>query len=263
MNIFFKKLMLKKYKLSELESKVFDYMIEHQEEIVANTLSQFAEKIFVSTATVSRTCKKLGFNGFSEFQYAYNDFKKTNEESVEKYSGTNEYLNKIVQDLNDSVDSFREEKIRKIVKQLIASDLVELFGIGRTYSVCREGATKLTFAGRIASARSDWDEQHSAAKYLSENDLALLVSVSGETQEIIQCAEILKKNKVKTIGIIGANHTTLQLLADYSIILNITPAYINQIDMSSHFLISILFDSIAIAYMEETLGDNYRIENAN
>lgn len=260
MNGFFKKLMLKKYKLSDLEAKVLEHMIAHQDEIANSTLTEFAKHCFVSTATVSRTCKKLGYKGYLEFQYAYSDYKKAANGSLENYSGTNDYLNKVIQDMNASVDAFKEGKIREIVDQLLVSEIVEIFGVGRTYSVCREGATKLTFAGRIASARSDWDEQRSTAKYLSEKDLAILVSISGETQEIITCAQILKENNVPTIGIIGSNQTTLEGLTACSIIINMTPVYINEIDMSSHFLISILFDAISIAYMEERLGITHASE---
>lgn len=258
MNSFFKKLMLKKHLLSELEEKVFQLMIENQDDILQSTLTVFSDRYFVSTATVSRTCKKLGYNGYSEFQYAYRIFKENDITSFENYSGTNEYINKVIQDMNDNIQSFNEETIDEMVKCLIDSQQVEIFGVGRTLSVCREAATKLTFAGKIASARGDWDERRAVARYLGENDLAILVSISGETEEIVECAKILNKNNVKIIGIVGTNNSTLLNYVDLSLVVNITPAYINEVDMSSHFLFSILFDTIAITYMEEKLGENHR-----
>lgn len=253
MNVFFKKLDSKKYKLSELELKVFNYMLNNQNELAETTLTKLSDNVFVSPATVSRTCQKLGFSGFSEFQYAHNNFIKTNNELITKYSNPNEYLKKIIDELDANVHSYSEEKINKIVEKLIDSRRVEIFGVGRTASVCREGARKLTFAGKVANARSDWDEQRSVSRLLSEKDLALIVSISGETPEVIRRAKILKKNKVKTVGIIGAYDTTLESLVDDSIIIKITPIYIDDVDMSSHFLISILFDIISTSYMKKYL----------
>lgn len=251
MNVFFKKLSLKKYKLSELELKVFDYMIDNQNKLAESTLTELSNNMFVSPATVSRTCQKLGFSGFSEFQYAHNNFIKTNNELIEKYSDPNEYLKKIIEELHANVHSYSEEKINIIVEKLINSRRVEIFGVGRTASVCREGARKLTFAGKVANARSDWDEQRSVSRHLGENDLALIVSISGETPEVIRRATMLKQNKVKTISIIGSHDTTLESLTDDSIIIKITPIYIDDVDMSSHFLISILFDIISTSYIKK------------
>lgn len=253
MNVFFKKISLKKYKLSELELKVFDYMQHNQNELTESTLTELSNNIFVSSATVSRTCQKLGFSGFSEFQYAYNNFIKTNNELIVKYSDPNEYFKKIIEELHANVNSYSEKKINKVVEKLINSRRVEIFGVGRTASVCHEGATKLTFAGKVANARSDWDEQRSVSRHLSDKDLALIVSISGETPEVIRRATMLKQNKVKTVSIIGTQGTTLESLTDDSIIINITPTYINDVDVSSHFLISILFDIISTSYMKEHL----------
>lgn len=257
MNGFFKKLMLKKHLLSELEEKIFEIMIDNQDDILKFNLTVFSEKYFVSTATVSRACKKLGYNGYSEFQYAYKLFRENKTVSIDTYTGTNEYINKVIQDMKDNIQSFNEEIINEMVKYLVNSQQVEIFGVGRTLSVCREAATKLTFAGKISSTRGDWDERRAVARYLRENDLAILISISGETEEIIECAKTLRENNVNVIGIVGTKDSSLLNYVNLSLVMDITPAYINKVDMSSHFLFSILFDTLAITYMEEKLGESH------
>lgn len=57
-NIFFKKLIAKRKDLSNLELQVLDYILKYPNKVSELNIDEFSEKIFVSTATVSRTCKK-------------------------------------------------------------------------------------------------------------------------------------------------------------------------------------------------------------
>lgn len=45
---------------SELEKRIADFMIENKEEVVKMNLKQLAQATYVSTATISRFCRKLG-----------------------------------------------------------------------------------------------------------------------------------------------------------------------------------------------------------
>lgn len=253
MNIFFKRLLLYKHTLSSLEEKVFDYFIHNQKEILDISLQELSDKIFISAATISRTCKKLGYSGFQEFQYSFKQFSHNPTVDLDDFSGESNYIKKVMNDIQNNTNLISKDQLTKIVEYLFQSNFVEIFGMGRSYSVCREGASKLTFSGRITSARSDWDEQAAVAKYLTKNDLAILVSISGETTDLIKNAKTLKENDVPIIAIVGTSGSTLMEYADLFVHIDITPTYVNEVDVSSHFLFSILFDTFAISYMQERL----------
>lgn len=59
MDTFFKSLVAVHDELSNLEKQVLDYFLKKPEIIATHTLEEIAEKVFVSTATISRTCKKV------------------------------------------------------------------------------------------------------------------------------------------------------------------------------------------------------------
>lgn len=253
MNIFFKQLLLHQHKLSDLENQVFDYFLENQDELETFNLQELSDAMYISTATISRTCKKLGFSGFQEFQYSFKQVMHNPTENSAKYSGQNDYMKRVIEDIEKNKEAINREKIHEITKYLFESNFVEIFGVGRSYTVCREGASRLSFAGRLASARSDWDEQSIVCRYLTENDLAIFVSFSGETRQLINNIETLKKNKVPIIAIVGTKGSTLTKQADYHIVIEMEPNYLNTIDMSSQFLFSIFFDLLAVTYMEDKL----------
>lgn len=253
MNVFFKRLLLRKHKLSDLEQQVFEYLLTHQSELEVATLQELSNSMFISTATISRTCKKLGFSGFQEFQYSFKQIMHNPTDNLTEYSGENDYMKKVINDIEKNIKSINREKILNITNYLFKSNFVEIFGVGRSYSVCKEGASRLTFAGRLASARSDWDEQTIVSRYLTEKDLAVFVSLSGETQLLLDNAKTLHKNKVPIISIVGTKGSTLIDYSNHYIYIDMVPNYLNKIDMSSHFLFSIFFDLLAITYMEEKL----------
>src|SRR5699024_12160242 len=46
----------------------------------------------------------------------------------------------------------------ELIQLIYKSNHIEFFGMGSSLPICVEGARKMTFANRIATARSDWDE---------------------------------------------------------------------------------------------------------
>ena len=53
------------------EKYLVDYIINNQEDILKKNINELAKLSYTSSATISRLCKKLGFNGYKEFKYQY------------------------------------------------------------------------------------------------------------------------------------------------------------------------------------------------
>lgn len=73
-NIFFKKLIAKRKDLSKLESQVLEYILKYPNKVAELTIDGFANEIYISTATVSRTRKKLVFKGYQQLKYALDQY---------------------------------------------------------------------------------------------------------------------------------------------------------------------------------------------
>ena len=46
------------------EKYLMDYIINNQEDILKKNINELAKLSYTSSATISRLCKKLGFNGY-------------------------------------------------------------------------------------------------------------------------------------------------------------------------------------------------------
>ncbi len=55
--------------LTSNEKDLLNYINSNKFQIYKMSIHEFAQSTYVSTATVLRLCKKLGFNGFNELKF--------------------------------------------------------------------------------------------------------------------------------------------------------------------------------------------------
>lgn len=253
MQTFYKRLLQKRETLSLLEKQVLEYILSHPEKIIQMNLSQVSKETFVSTATISRTCKQLGYAGFQELKYTLSQYVKTEKQqlplSFSSITGIEEMAERIRVEVDQTLSHLNKENLSKGADYLIKSNRVEFFGVGASLPSCLDAARKLTFSGRIANAREDWDELRTVAHSLTPDDVAILVSYSGETIHIIEFATILKERNVPIIGIIGTDNSQLEQLASLTYQAKITNCYYGDVDMSSRIPLNLVLEFLIIHYL--------------
>ncbi len=251
MNILLKKFQKKQALLSPLEQQVLAYIIEHPDEITQSRINDIAEKIYVSTATISRTSQALGYSGFQEMKYALIRHMEDEQRQIYHPSKDLTQLTARVQFELDQTLKAREEDSLETGAQLLADgQRVEFWGVGSSFSCCFEAARKLTFAGRIADAREDWDELRIVANHLTAKDTAVLVSYSGETMLALEYAALLKENNVPIIAVIGTKNSPLEQLASIVFHVEVTNGYYGEIDMSSRIPMHVILELLILRYIE-------------
>ena len=253
MQTFYKRLLQKRETLSLLEKQVLEYILSHPEKIIQMNLSQVSKETFVSTDTISRNCKKLGYAGFQELKYTLSQYVKTEKQqlplSFSSITGIEEMAERIRVEVDQTLSHLNKENLSKGADYLIKSNRVEFFGVGASLPSCLDAARKLTFSGRIANAREDWDELRAVAHSLTPDDVAILVSYSGETIHIIEFATILKERNVPIIGIIGTDNSQLEQLASLTYQAKITNCYYGDVDMSSRIPLNLVLEFLIIHYL--------------
>lgn len=253
MQVFLKRLTQHRESLSRLELEVLDYILHYPELVVDYNVDELAKKLFVSTATISRTCQQLGFRGFQDMKYSLSkEITQGKEvESSSKVGILADHVNRVQHEISSTLASIDEDLIMKAAKYINESSHIEFFGVGNSLPACIDAARKLTFSGKITNAREDWDELRSVASSLTSGDLAILVSYSGETINMLSYASLLKERNVKTIVITGQQKNRLQQQADLSIRGHVTNYYYGEVDMSSRFPLSIILDFIILTYFDQ------------
>ncbi|MCI7739636.1 MAG: transcriptional regulator, partial [Lachnospiraceae bacterium] len=69
---------------NDLEMLVYNYIMEHKNEVRYMTIRELAQAAHVSTLTIVRFCKKTGCDGYSEFKLRFKLFLQEEKEKQKK-----------------------------------------------------------------------------------------------------------------------------------------------------------------------------------
>ena len=116
--------------------------------------------------------------------------------------------------LSETADRVGEGFARAV--ELIAGSKgrVIVAGVGKSGLVGRKIAATMTSTGTPATFLHPTESVHGDLGIVSSSDVAILISKSGETQELLPLLEQLKRLGVRTIAIVGEGASTLARHSD-------------------------------------------------
>lgn len=117
--------------------------------------------------------------------------------------------------INSTADRLKPEQIKRAIDMLAGcAGKVVLTGIGKSGFIARKIAATLTSTGTRAVFLHASDALHGDLGILDKSDVVLLVSNSGETDEVIAMLPYLKHRSVPLISIVGNLGSTLASHSD-------------------------------------------------
>lgn len=212
---------------------------------------ELATQLYISTATISRTAKHLGFQGFKELKFAivqYTNQERGYSNSTLSVKENISFKNMLIKQISDSFDRIENDMIDKSVELIRKSNSIEIVGVGGSVPNCKDASRKFIALGKKSNARTDWDELRDISKALSSNDLAILISLSGETIHIIEYATNFVENNVPIIAIVGAENSTLENMSTLTFKSLVEPVYFGSADLSSRVALSGILDLLIVRY---------------
>lgn len=225
--------------LNDLELEVYNYIISNKDKVADMKIRELAEKSHVSTTTVLRFCKKMGCDGYSEFKLKYKLYGEENQNSADEI------------DANFMIDYFKkvnnkefDDKLNEVAKLIAESDKVVFIGIGTSGILGKYGARYLSNIGKFVQYITD--PYHPVPKGYYEDSVVIALSVSGETEQIINHVNKFKSYNCKIVSITNSETSTLSKISD------ITLAYYMPIDLARENLN--ITSQVPVVYMIEVIG---------
>ncbi len=214
--------------LTEREVEIKEYILNHPEEILQATTRDLGAATLSSAAAVSRFCRKLGCENFSDFKQRFAASLQSGEiyeKSTEKEAGIRENENtarmsRKVEEvfLNSIQGTSRElsvEQMMRAVDALNKASFIGFYASGTNVHLCRYACSQFAHCGKAANTFEAVNAQELAALSAERQHAAILISHTGENRRLIRIATILKQKKVPVIAITRSKHSTLGKHADY------------------------------------------------
>ncbi|MEQ6390666.1 MurR/RpiR family transcriptional regulator [Bacillaceae bacterium S4-13-58] len=194
---------------SDKERTIADYFLEHPEKVIHSTITQLAEDLNVAEATVYRFCKRIGFSGFqamkislaSEIVEPIKDIHGTINENDSEIQIAEKVLKYNIKTLEDTSKTLDHKNLNLAVKALNNAQRVEFYGTGGSGIVALDAHHKFMRTGIPTISYSDTHFQLMSASKLTDQDVAVLISHTGENKDIMEVLEVAKESGATTIGI--------------------------------------------------------------
>ena len=154
-----------------------------------------AKMCYVSTATISRLCRKLNYESFAEFKndvidnlnYFNEDAKRFlfDYQLPEKeliYEGKQifkEHFENVINNLQQTYDSILYEDLMLIVDKIYAAKRIYFFGNFFTQSVSMQLQIALSYLGKECIAMYSLEKQKEVIANIDKDDLIIVSSIAG------------------------------------------------------------------------------------
>lgn len=255
-------------KASATENTIIQFVLDHPKATSRMTVYELAEKTFASPASIIRLCKKNGFKGYRDFvntliyEMAIRENSQSAEkEEITKFDRIEEIIDKItyrnIVSLEDTRSILDHEVIAECIKLLQTCQTVNLFGIGSSLLVAKDAQLKFTRLNKRCFVSDDWHLQLLTARQMTPNDLGIVISYSGETAEMLECAKAMKERGAKIITITRYGNSPIAAMGDYAIYVAANEGLYRSGAMSSRIsqlnVIDILYTGYVNAEYEKSL----------
>lgn len=237
--------------LSSSDEKIAAFILANPEEIRSLTIQGLANAVGLSTATISRFVKRVGFGSFREFSLSLAVVTQSDDTffgEIDEEDDTHEIVQKVFSGasnaLTATVNLIKTNDWATAIKWLVGARRVGLFGIGGSSIVALDGYHKLLRTPLDVEQHPDYDVQLMQAVRMHPQDTAIVISHSGRNHDTLTIARQLKANGVKVIAITAYPQSELAKLADLVLASSAEEVNIRSESMSSLIAQITIMDSL-------------------
>ncbi len=206
--------------MGKAEKRIADWLFQNPKAILSLSIVDLAEKCEVSEATIVRFSKRLGLSGYQELKIslASESGISTVNTGINENDTAYEMFEKACNDVYYSLEltkkALNSENLALAAEKICQANKIVIFGLGNSASVARDAGHKFMRAGLNAVSYSDNHMQVIAASHLGKNDVAIAISHSGSSKDIVDALKITKEHGATTIALTNKGKSPLLKYAD-------------------------------------------------
>ncbi|MFB7142832.1 MurR/RpiR family transcriptional regulator [Gottfriedia sp. NPDC056225] len=245
--------------LTESEKKVANYILNSPEAVLGMLIDDLALKSKTSKAAIIRMCKRLNYKGYREFsidlasnitnqiqnEHKYTDIKPGDTiKSIIRNVGNNHK-----QSIEDTQLVLEINEIENAVLALCKAKIITFYGVGASGLVAMDAFQKFLRINKKTFFYPDYHLQGMSTANISNGDVIIAISYSGETTDTVEMANIAKETGATVISITRFGENTLSKLSDINLFLSSPDTTIRSSAMGSRigqlYILDILFSGVA------------------
>ncbi len=234
------------------ERKIADWLIANFQEIIGLSINELATKCGCGEATIVRFSRRLGLSGYQELKL------KIAQESVNTAQGgvlgieqddsCYDIFNKRIRDIAVALENTKSvlspAEIEKAANTIKDARRIVIFGLGNSASIAVDAQHKFLRAGLDAIAYCDSHMQAIAASHLRKGDVAIGVSHSGASIDVVDALKTAREAGATTICITNFGESPINEHSDIVLNTRSDETKYSILAMSSRIAQLAIFDAI-------------------
>lgn len=249
------------------ERKVAKFILDNPKRMLGISVAQLATDSGGSKAAVVRLCKTMGFKSYQELMlkvagdlqegivhgYGYQEIRPIDSIAtiVQTVSNNN------IQSIRDTMKILDVAMVTKAIEALHRAERIFFYGIGASNLIAQDASHKFMRINKTGFSFSDTHLQITSTVTLTERDVAVGISYSGETEHVAACMKTARQLGAPTISITKYGNTTVSELAQIPLFISSTENEIRVGAMSSRItqlnVIDILYLGVASIDFEKSV----------
>lgn len=200
-------------KLTNSEQKVFTYIYANQQKVIKMKINDLAKETFTSKTVIINLSQKLGFEGFSDLKY----YLKSNNSVDDDIKVLEDLQYGLKQNIEKTFVVIEADLYKKISREVIEAKTVYVFARGTSKAAGYYLNHLLLTLGVKCIFVKDYNLLTLVGNTLESDELVILISLSGNTEKILEVANIAKVKGSRTIAITSFGNNELSKISDYTL----------------------------------------------
>ncbi|MGN8646311.1 MurR/RpiR family transcriptional regulator [Gracilibacillus sp. HCP3S3_G5_1] len=207
--------------LSDTEKYLLEYMHNHLDEISSMSIVKLSEHANVSTATIVRLMKKIGYDGYTSFKYSLKEKVKLSDENNEMENIDQKIKHAIQKNEHEVIKTIQLQSIGQIedaVQKIHDAEKIFVFGRGFSEMIAKEMTIKLQLMGKNCEEHTDPNIIRIKSRSIQPNEIAIFVSLNGETEELVEACKNLNIRQITTITLTTRMESSLGQMSEMTFV---------------------------------------------
>lgn len=247
--------------VSSTERSIIQYLLANPEKAAEMSVRELAKEVFASPSTITRLCHKTGFAHYKDFQKSLMYENAMRKEvitdrncEIKKEDSPEQLVNKIIYksivSLEDTKSLIDVDVLEQSVSILQQAHKIAIFGMGASLLVAKDAYLKFLRVNKSCMVSEDFHAQLVQARNMTSEDAAIIISYSGMTKEMVECAEIMKNANVPIIAITCYHESPLSKISDYNLYVTATEFEFRTGKLGSRLSQLAVIDMLYVAYVQ-------------
>ncbi|EJP84938.1 MurR/RpiR family transcriptional regulator [Bacillus cereus] len=210
---------------SSSESEIIVYLFKQRENIKDKTTKQISKETYTHPSTLIRIAKKLGYSGWvelknsflGEIEYLNSHFSSIDanypfddQDSIMTVANKMALLNQTT--ISDTLSLLNHDDLQRATNMLDEAAQIKVFSMYHNLLICHDFKSKMNRIGKHVSLCTV--DPHFEAVNSNTETCAIVISYSGESEDIVGLLPFLTRKKVPVIALTSIGENTLTKYAD-------------------------------------------------